>query len=287
MLGRVLIIAGSDSGGGAGMQADLKTLTALGAYGASAITALTVQDSEAVHEVWPVPPEVLRRQIEVALADPGADAVKIGMLGDVAAVAVVCEVLGQAAHAFPIVLDPVMVASSGRCLLTGAAIALLKERLLARAALLTPNVPEAEALLGVSITDLDGMRAAAAALCAWGVPAVLLKGGHLAGERVVDLLVTRHEVLTFTAPRVATRHTHGTGCTLASAVAAGLAQGMALAPAVARAHAYVQQAIAGAPGFGRGHGPLNHAVTVERRWLAASDPHALVPFPSAEENSPS
>jgi len=282
MRGRVLVIAGSDSGGGAGVQADLKTLTALGAFGATAITALTVQDSVAVHEVWPVPPALLRRQIVVALADPGADVVKIGMLGDAAAVAVVIESL--AGCGLPIVLDPVMVASSGRRLIEGAALALLRERLLPMATLLTPNLPEAEALLGVRIADLAGMRRAAGALRALGVPAVLLKGGHMPGERVVDLLATATGMEAFAAPRIATRHTHGTGCTLASAVAAGLAQGMALAASVARAHAYVQQAIAAAPGFGRGHGPLDHSVTVARRWRAAPDRSS--PDRSSEETDP-
>ena len=260
MLGRVLVIAGSDSGGGAGIQADIKTITALGAYAATAITMLTAQDTRAVHAVHPVPLDFLRLQIELALEDPGADAVKTGALGDAATVALVCDVLEARARGLPLVVDPVFSASSGRPLLDADGIAMLKRRLLPLASVLTPNILEAEALCGMRIGSAADMRDAARALLALGPLAVLLKGGHLPGETVVDLLVTADGVTAFEQPRLHTRHTHGTGCTLASAVAAGLARGMGLRDAVFRARAYVQAAIAAAPGFGAGHGPLNHAV---------------------------
>ena len=265
MNGRTLVIAGSDSGGGAGIQADIKTITALGGYAATAITALTAQDTRTVYGIHPVPPGFLRLQIEHALADPGADVIKTGMLGDAATVELVCDVL--ASHSLPLVVDPVMVAKSGARLLDDDAVAVIKRRLLPLTMLLTPNLPEAEVLAGMAIPDLAAMHHAAEALLTLGVPAVLLKGGHLPGDRVVDLLATDAGVETIESPRVATRHTHGTGCTLASAVAAGLAQGMDLRRAVRRARAFVQAAIARAPGFGAGHGPLNHAVTVDAAWL--------------------
>ena len=260
--GRVLAIGGSDCGGGAGIQADLKTLTALGAYGATAVTALTVQDTSTVYDILPVPAAFVRRQIEAVLGDLGADAIKTGMLGDIAVVEAVCDALA-AQPPRPLVVDPVLRATAGQRLLTEPALALLKRRLLPLAALLTPNLPEAEALAGMAIPDLGAMHQAAAALLTLGVPAVLLKGGHLPGEMVVDLLATEEGVEEFAAPRLPGRHTHGTGCTLASAIAAGLAQGMELRASVLRARAYVRAAIAGAPGLGAGHGPLNHAAWID------------------------
>jgi hydroxymethylpyrimidine/phosphomethylpyrimidine kinase len=269
MRGRVLAVAGSDSGGGAGIQADIKTITALGGFAATAVTALTAQDTRAVHAVLPVPAAFVVAQMRAVLDDLGADAVKTGMLGDAAIVAAVCDVLEAEAQRPPLVVDPVMAATAGRRLLDGPALAVLKRRLLPLAALLTPNVPEAEALTGLAIADEAGMWRAAEALLTLGVPAVLLKGGHLQGEDVTDLLATEHGITPFRAPRIKSRHTHGTGCTLASAIATGLAQGMALAEAVARARAYVRAAIAAAPGFGAGHGPLGHTVTLDPARVAA------------------
>ncbi len=263
MRGRVLVIAGSDSGGGAGIQADVKTITALGAYAATAITALTAQDTLTVHGILPVPPEFVRLQAETALADLGADAIKTGMLGSAAVVETVAGLLAERAPGVPLVVDPVMVAKGGARLLEEDAISALKRNLLPLASLLMPNLPEAEALTGLAITNLDEMRHAAEALLTLGVPAVLLKGGHLPGPTVVDMLTTMDGTTLLERPRIETRHTHGTGCTLASAVAAGLAQGMALRAAVERARAYVQAAIAGAPGFGSGHGPLNHVAGLD------------------------
>lgn len=263
MKGRVLIIAGSDSGGGAGIQADLKAVTALGAFGMTAITALTAQNTLGVHGVLPVPLDFLRQQIAVVLDDLGADALKTGMLADSATIDAVCDEITARAPGLPLVADPVMVAKGGHPLLVPEAAETLKRRLLPIAAVLTPNLPEAEALCGFAIQDVGAMHQAAKALLALGPKAVLLKGGHLPGDEVVDLLATGARIEIFRDRRIATRHTHGTGCTLASAVAAGLAQGLSLRDSVIRARAYVRAAIASAPGFGAGHGPLNHAVTCD------------------------
>ena len=257
-IGRVLVVAGSDSGGGAGIQADIKTVAALGGYATTAVTALTAQNTLGVHGVLRVPPEFLRLQIECVLDDLGADAFKTGMLDSIALIEVTADCLGRRPDV-PLVLDPVMVAKGGHRLLADEAVAGLKRSLLPLATLLTPNLPEAEALSGMRIDSVDDMRRAADALLALGVPAVLLKGGHLPGDEVSDLLATAEGCERFASPRIDTRHTHGTGCTLASAVATGLAQGMALRAAVVRARDYVRAAIGTAPGLGAGAGPLNHA----------------------------
>ena len=259
MVPRILVIAGSDSGGGAGIQADLKTAMALGAYASTAITALTAQDTRTVHAVHTVPPVFIRQQIEIALADPGADAIKTGMLGDAATIETVAACLADS-H-LPLVIDPVMVAKGGATLLESAALSALMSALLPLASLITPNVPEAEVLTGLAIPTLSAMHHAADQLLTLGVPAVLLKGGHMDGDIVTDLLATSAGTIAFTRPRLSTRHTHGTGCTLATAVACGLAAGMTLPAAVERARSYVQAAIAAAPGIGAGHGPLGHLVS--------------------------
>jgi hydroxymethylpyrimidine/phosphomethylpyrimidine kinase len=256
--GRVLIVAGSDSGGGAGVQADIKTVTMLDAYAATAITALTAQNTEGVFGVLPIPPEFIRKQIEVVLDDIGADAIKTGMLHDAAVIEVVAAVL-EHRSGIPLVVDPVMVAKGGAQLINPDAVEALKRLLIGRAAVLTPNLPEAEILCRTTIGSVAAMRAAGETLLALGCKAVLVKGGHLASDTVSDVLVTGSGTRIWESPRIATRHTHGTGCTLASAIAAGLAQGLGIESAVDRARAYVQRAIASAPGFGRGHGPLDHA----------------------------
>jgi hydroxymethylpyrimidine/phosphomethylpyrimidine kinase len=255
-LGRVLIIAGSDSGGGAGIQADIKTVTALGGYAATAITAVTVQNTLGVTGVHPIPLDVVAAQARAVLSDIGADAIKTGMLGNAQTVDLVAELLDEAGA--PAVIDPVMVAKGGASLLAEAAVAAVRERLVPRAALLTPNAPEAEALTGLTVATPDDQRRAGEALLALGARAVLMKGGHVTGARVVDVLMTPAGETLFESERIETRHTHGTGCTLASACAAGLAQGLPLTEAVARGWAYVQEAIARAPGLGQGHGPLDH-----------------------------
>ncbi|MFQ6018172.1 MAG: bifunctional hydroxymethylpyrimidine kinase/phosphomethylpyrimidine kinase [Kiloniellaceae bacterium] len=262
MAARVLIVAGSDSGGGAGIQADIKTVTALGGYAATAVTALTAQNTEGVFGIVGVAPAFIRQQMQVVLEDIGADAIKTGMLHEAGAIDAVCDVLDELDPEIPVVVDPVMVAQSGDSLLDPGAVDTLSRRLVPRAAVLTPNLPEAERLTATAIRDLDGMAAAAGKLLDIGPQAVLLKGGHLAGDVVRDVLATGGSVETFESPRLATRHTHGTGCTLASAIATGLAQNMAIRDAVVRARAYLQEAIRSNPGLGKGHGPVNHGHTV-------------------------
>jgi hydroxymethylpyrimidine/phosphomethylpyrimidine kinase len=255
-LGRVLIIAGSDSGGGAGIQADIKTVTVLGGYAATAITAVTVQNTLGVSAIYPIPDDIVIAQARAVLSDIGADVLKTGMLGSARLVEAVAGLIDEANA--PAVIDPVMVAKGGADLLGAEATGALKALLVPRARLLTPNAPEAEALTGLPVTDLDSARRAADALLAQGAKAVLLKGGHIPGSRVVDLLATPDGETLFEAERIDTRHTHGTGCTLASACAVSLAQGLPLTEAVARGWAYVAEAIRQAPGLGQGHGPLNH-----------------------------
>lgn len=255
--GRVLIIAGSDSGGGAGIQGDLKTVTCLGGYCMTAITALTAQNTQGVFGVHPVPEDFIAQQITLCLADIGADAIKTGMLHSAGVIDVVVQ---HVPATIPLVVDPVMVAKGGSPLLQAEALDALKTRLIPRATLITPNLPEAELLLGRAIaTDEPGMIAAAHDLLALGAQAMLLKGGHAEGAELIDVLVARDAApLVLRARRIETHHTHGTGCTLASAIATGLAQKLPLADAVTRAHGYVQRAIASAPGLGHGHGPLGH-----------------------------
>lgn len=254
-----LTIAGSDSGGGAGIQADLKAFSALGVYGASVITALTAQNTRAVTMVEPASPAMIAAQMRAVFDDLDIRAVKLGMLGDAQAIRTVAE--GLEGRGMPVVLDPVMVAKSGDALLPDAAIGALREVMLPRAHLLTPNLPEAARLLGCApATDEDEMARQGAALCDLGAGAVLMKGGHADGPVCTDLLVTPEGVTRLTAPRQATRNTHGTGCTLSAAIAAGLAQGLDLPLAVGVAHRYLQGAIAAADGLavGHGHGPVHH-----------------------------
>jgi len=262
MKGRVLIVAGSDSGGGAGIQADIKAASALGAYAATAITALTAQNTLGVHGVMPVPPDFIAQQMRVVLADIGADCVKTGMLHDAAVIDTVVACLGEAAPDVPLVVDPVMVAKGGAVLLQSDAVASLRSTLVPMATVLTPNIPEAEALTGLTLGADNDMESIARALLALGPGAVLLKGGHMEGDVVRDLLVTGDGIWEFSNPRIDTPHTHGTGCTLASSIAAGIAQGMALVDAVARAENYLHEAIRTAPGLGGGHGPVNHLHTI-------------------------
>jgi hydroxymethylpyrimidine/phosphomethylpyrimidine kinase len=256
----LLIVAGSDCGGGAGIQADIKTACAHRVYAMTAVTAVTVQNTQGVSGWHPIPAETVCGQIEACLSDIGADAVKTGMLGDAAMVEAVADALKGAAA--PLVVDPVMVAKGGAKLLAEAAVDAIRRRLLPLAALVTPNLPECEALIGAAPATRDEARAAARKFRALGVRHVLFKGGHAAGPTVRDMLADGEtgDVLVLEAPRIDTVHTHGTGCTLASAIACGLAQRRPLAEAVTRAHAYVQAAIRTAPGLGHGHGPLNHFV---------------------------
>lgn len=258
---RVLTIAGSDSGGGAGIQADLKTFAALGCYGTSAITALTAQNTLGVAGIHPVPPAFAAAQITAVLGDIGTDAVKIGMLYSAELIRVVAEQL-RAFDAANIVLDPVMVAASGDKLLQDDAVAAVRECLMPLADVLTPNIPEAEVLVGHVLEGPEQIRAAAQILAEFGSRSVLIKGGHLGGETSDDLLYLSRDrrFVTIPAGRIQSGNTHGTGCTLSSAIAAYLARGAGLEEAVRRAKEYIDQAIrAGADyALGGGHGPVHH-----------------------------
>ena len=254
---RILVIAGSDSSAGAGLQADLKTAQSLGVYAQTAVTAVTVQNTRGVRAIVPMTPDIVRGQIEAALEDIGADAIKIGMLANGAIAAAVADALEQVD--LPLVLDPVLLSTSGAVLLDEQGVEILKARLFPRVTLLTPNLPETEMLTGIAAISDHGVRNAMQAFALSGAANVLIKGGHGGGDMARDVLVEGGRQTVFTAPRQDARHTHGTGCTLATAIACGLAQGHSLADAVGRAHAYVQEAIRTAPGLGQGHGPLNHA----------------------------
>jgi len=262
MPSRLLVIAGSDSSGGAGIQADIKTADAFGVYAMTCITAVTAQNTKGVASVHPIPPKIVRDQIMACLSDIGADAIKTGMLANAAIVKVVAETLAKYAGGIPLVVDPVMVATSGAILLETDAEEAIKKFLLPLATLVTPNIPEAKRLTGMRGGRRDDIRSAAAYLRDMGAQAVLIKGGHSTRSTIDDVLVWEggEDILAY--PRIKTRSTHGTGCTLASAIACGLAQGLSLPLAVGRAREYVQAAIETAPGLGKGHGPLNHAVQV-------------------------
>lgn len=258
---RLLTIAGSDSGGGAGIQADLKTFAAHGAYGMSAVTAVTAQNTRAVTAVHEIPPEVVAAQIDAVFEDLGVDAVKIGMLSNAGVVRAVAAALGRWLREgpVPVVLDPVMVAKSGAALLADEAVSALIEELLPLATLVTPNLPEARRMTGVDVTTDAGRVAAARRLAERG-PSVLVKGGHGEGDEVVDLLVRPEgsEPVRFRHARIVTSATHGTGCTLSSAIAARLGRGEPLEQAVAGGIEYLRGAMEAAPGLGFGHGPVNH-----------------------------
>lgn len=257
---RVLSIAGSDSGGGAGIQADLKTCAALGCYGMTAITAITAQNTVGVRAIHALPAGLLTQQIDAVAEDIGVDAVKIGMLHDAEVVRAVAAALRR--HRFAhVVLDPVMVATSGDKLITQDTVSVLIRELLPLATLVTPNLDEAGWLIGRPIGSADELEPAARELLALGARAVLLKGGHLPGEQLTDLLVEApHTLQRWQDSRIDTRNTHGTGCTLSSAIACGLASGLPLADAVAAARTYVRGALLAGAGVltGHGHGPLNH-----------------------------
>lgn len=256
--GRVLIIAGSDSGGGAGIQADIKSVTALGGYAATAITALTVQNTLGVSGVSPVAPQTVAAQMIAVLADIGADVVKTGMLGDRRLIEAIAQTLADHAPSTPRVVDPVMVATSGDRLLPAEAVDAVRSVLVAGADLVTPNAPEAEVLTGRAVDTIDGQRRAAERLLEAGARAALVKGGHVPGDVIVDVLATHDGERFFEGPRIASRASHGTGCTLASGIAAGLARGLVLTDAVALARAYLVEAIRRAPGLGRGASPVDH-----------------------------
>ncbi len=261
---RVLTIAGSDSGGGAGVQADLKTFTALGAYGMSAITSVTAQNTEGVFGIYDLPPEAVFRQIEAVVKDIGVDSAKTGMLSRAEIVMAVAEAV-EKLKIPNLVVDPVFVAKSGDRLLREEAVSVLVDRLLPLAKVVTPNIPEAEVLCGGEIKSLRDVENCARALKDLGVEAVVIKGGHLEGDKVIDLLYEGgDEFHYFVRDRIETTSTHGTGCTFSSALAVFIGKGYPLKRAVERAKDYVHNAILKAPELGRGHGPLNHLWNIER-----------------------
>jgi hydroxymethylpyrimidine/phosphomethylpyrimidine kinase len=257
MMRTALTIAGSDSGGGAGIQADLKTFAAHDVFGTSAITALTAQNTLGVIAWQAVAADLVTAQIEAVAGDIGADAVKTGMLPTAAIV----EAVGAAIDALDlpqVVVDPVMIAKGGDRLIDEDAVAAMRAELLPRAHVLTPNIPEAEVLAGMAIRSVEDMHVAAVRIRKMGPRVVLVKGGHLGGADSVDVFCSASETFEISRPRIDTRHTHGTGCTLASAIAANLALGLTDRVAVERARDYLDGAIRHAPGIGKGHGPLNH-----------------------------
>jgi hydroxymethylpyrimidine/phosphomethylpyrimidine kinase len=252
-----MTIAGSDSGGGAGIQADLKTFAALGVYGSSAITAVTAQNTVGVRAIHDIPVDVIAAQIDAVLEDIGADAVKTGMLSSPSIIETVAGRL-RAHGVTALVVDPVMVAKSGDRLLREDAIRALCEQLLPLAAVVTPNAPEAGVLSGVDVTDVESAREAARRIAALGPRLVIVKGGHMEGDTSDDLVFDGSRFETLSGRRIDTRHTHGTGCTFSAAIAAYLARGLAPLDAVREARVYLQGAIEHAEPLGSGHGPVNH-----------------------------
>lgn len=256
-----LTIAGSDSGGGGGIQADLKTFHAFGTFGTCAVTAITAQNTVGVHAVHPVPVRVVRAQIDAVVSDLHPQAVKTGMLATGALVSEVGRAIEH--HALDrFVLDPVMVSTSGDRLLDTDAVVALREVLLPMATLVTPNLEEAAVLTGLPVATMGDMQRAARSIVALGASSALVTGGHLEGD-AIDVLWNGEEEHTWCRTRIETRHTHGTGCTLSAAITAGLARGDELVSAVETAMVFIERAIAGAPGLGRGHGPVNHFVSTD------------------------
>ena len=261
---RVLIIAGSDSSGGAGIQADIKTVTALGGYAMTAITAITAQNTHGVFDIHAIPVQTIHSQMYAALSDIGADAIKTGMLATGEVIECVAEMIAERAPGAPRIIDPVMVATSGDKLLAENAISALKSLLVNGADLVTPNAPEAEILSGKAVETVDGQRRAAEALLEAGAKAALIKGGHIDGATITDVLQTQYEEHIFEGPRLVTNETHGTGCTLASAIATFIGAGKALPDATAAGRTYLFDAIRNAPGFGSGPGPVDHGWNISR-----------------------
>lgn len=281
---RALIVAGSDSSGGAGIQADIKTCASFGVYSGCAITAITAQNTLGVSRVDMMAPDLVAEQMRAVLTDIGADVIKIGMLGNAGIINAVADVIDALAPETTVVLDPVMVATSGDVLLEDDAITALIDRLIPHADVITPNIPEAARLTGLSVEDMETMQAAGETLLEMGAYSAVMKGGHLEGSVLLDLLITGEGMSMMTGPRLHTRHTHGTGCTMASAIAAGLARGEDLETAVQNARDFVFEAIASAPKLGSGgkgtHGPLNHGLIP----LGCGDDEEATDAPSPGDN---
>ena len=259
-MGRVLIVAGSDPSGGAGIQADIKSVTMLGGYAAAAITALTVQNTVAVTDVLAMTPQFVADQMKAVLSDVGADSIKTGMLHNAEVMSAVAHIIDEMQFEGDVVVDPVMVASSGAKLINDDALDTMRTVLLPKATVVTPNMPEASLLVGRPVETFEDMTSAAKALVDMGASAAIVKGGHMAGDMLSDFVLTdTGESMTVTRKKIETRSTHGTGCSLASAIATGLAQGKQLDKAFEAAHTFVREAIRLAPDLGAGHGPLGHA----------------------------
>lgn len=254
---RVLVIAGSDSGGGAGIQADIKTISAWGGFAMTVVTAVTAQNTLGVHDVQMISTDIITAQFNAIMRDIGADAIKIGMLGDVDTVLCVSQLLKQYSD-IPVILDPVMQAKGGAALLHDDAVTALKEHLLPCATIVTPNMPEAEMLCNLPIDSMAARQKACRMIAKFGDVSVILKGGHGEEEELCDLLYYNNQFYYYNTPRIDTMHTHGTGCSFASAIATLIAQGTAIEDAMLQAQSYIRQAILNAPGFGAGHGPLWH-----------------------------
>ena len=261
---RVLIIAGSDSSGGAGIQADIKTVTSLGSYAMTAVTAVTAQNTMGVKNITPIPKKNVQQQITMVLDDIGADAVKIGMLHNVSIIKCIYYILKKY-NLKNIVIDPVMVAKGGSRLINNNSIIYLKRLLLPLAKLITPNIPEAEVLSGCSISNKKDMIQVAKKILNMGPKNVLLKGGHLRSKMIFDILATKKEIKVFPKRKIRTKNTHGTGCTLSSALATCLSQKKSIFKSCKISLKYVDRAITYAPGYGRGFGPLNHLVLFNSR----------------------
>lgn len=260
--GRVLAIGSSDSSGGSGIQADIKAITALGGYALTAVTALTARNAKGVNGIVETTGGFVAKQMRLALKDIGADVIKIGMVPNEEAIESVHYTYMEFAPDIPIVLDPMMMAKGGEPLIDREAIHMVRQHFLLHAALVTPNIAEAQLLTGMEIHTLKDMKHAAEIMITLGCQSVLIKSGHFEGNALYDVLFSEEGLEVFEDTRIDTPHTRGTGCTLASAIAAGMAQKMTLRDAVVRARAYVREAILTAPGFGKGQGPLNHAHTV-------------------------
>lgn len=260
--GRVLAIGSSDSSGGSGIQADIKAITALGGYALTAVTALTARNAKGVNGIVETTGGFVAKQMRLALKDIGADVIKIGMVPNEEAIESVHYTYMEFAPDIPIVLDPMMMTKGGEPLIDREAIHMVRQHFLLHAALVTPNIVEAQLLTGMEIHTLKDMKHAAEIMITLGCQSVLIKGGHFEGDTLYDVLFSEEGLEVFEDTRIDTPHTRGTGCTLASAVAAGMAQKMTLRDAVVRARAYVREAILTAPGYGKGQGPLNHAHTV-------------------------
>lgn len=266
MAGRVLTVAESDSSGGNGIQADVKTILALGGYATTAITGITAQNSQGIDQFQVVDPLLVAQQMKSVLDDIGTDAIKTGILNNAVAVDAIADVLDEKARRpLPVVIDPSLVSRAGDLLVDEATIAAIKRRLLVRADVLTPNLREAEYLTGMNLRDIDGMRHAAVMMRTLGAETVVLKCGQALSDKELYLVATEDEERIYERPQVASPHTAGAGCTLASAIAVSLGQGMEVFSAVERALDFLNQAILHAPGFGRGCGPLNHAFAIERQ----------------------